>query len=94
LSSHPHATAYGGGFGVPVYAAFKARRHPLVPAAFGAYVAYLVHAGVDWDWEMTAVTLTALFIGASIVAAERSPVAAELPDSPASGDLEEATANG
>lgn len=57
--------------GVPVYAAFKVRRHPLVPAAFGAYVAYLVHAGVDWDWEMPAVTLTALFIGASIVVAAR-----------------------
>jgi len=59
--------------GVPVYAAFKARGHPLVPAAFGAYVAYLVHAGVDWDWEMPAVTLTALFIGASIVVAARKP---------------------
>jgi O-antigen ligase len=59
--------------GVPVYAAFKARGHPLVPAAFGAYVAYLVHAGVDWDWEMPAVTLTALLIGASIVVAARKP---------------------
>jgi len=57
--------------GVPVYAAFRARRRPLVPAALGAYVAYLVHAGVDWDWEMTAVTLTALLIGASIVIAAR-----------------------
>lgn len=57
--------------GVPVYAAFRARRRPLVPAALGAYVAYLVHAGVDWDWEMPAVTLTALFIGASIVVAAR-----------------------
>lgn len=57
--------------GVPVYAAFRARRRPLVPAALGAYVAYLVHAGVDWDWEMPTVTLTALFIGASIVVAAR-----------------------
>lgn len=80
--------------GVPVYVAFRARRHPLVPAAFGAYVAYLLHAGVDWDWEMPAVTLTALFIGASIVVAARSPSAAEFSHSPAAGDLEEAAANG
>ena len=68
--------------GVPVYAAFKARGLPLVPAAFGAYVAYLVHAGVDWDWEMPAVTLTALFIGASIVVAARRPEDEERPMSP------------
>ena len=67
---------------VPVYAAFKARRHPLVPAAFGAYVAYLVHAGVDWDWEMPAVTLTALFIGASIVVAARESEEEERPMGP------------
>jgi hypothetical protein len=45
----------------------SARRHPLVPAAAGAYVAYLVHTGVDWDWELPAVTLTALLCGASIL---------------------------
>ena len=67
---------------VPVYAAFRARRHPLVPAAFGAYVAYLVHAGVDWDWEMPAVTLTALFIGAAIVVAARPGDAEPRPLSP------------
>ena len=67
---------------VPVYAAFKARHRPLVPAAFGAYVAYLVHAGVDWDWEMPAVTLTALFIGASIVVAARKPEDEERPMGP------------
>jgi len=67
---------------IPVYAAIKARRHPLVPAAFGAYVAYLVHAGVDWDWEMPAVTLTALFIGAAIVVAARDPDKEPRPLSP------------
>jgi tetratricopeptide (TPR) repeat protein len=44
-----------------------ARRHPLAPAAAGAYVAYLVHAGVDWDWELPAVTLAGLVCGASIL---------------------------
>ena len=57
--------------GVPVVAAIKARRRSLVPAALGAYVAYLVHAGVDWDWEMMAVTTAALFCGAAMLAAAR-----------------------
>ena len=59
--------------GVPLVAALRARRHPLVaPAAFGAYVAYLAHAAVDWDWQMAAaVTLLALFAGAMVVAAAR-----------------------
>lgn len=55
----------------PLVGAARARRHPLVPVAFGAYVAYLAHAGVDWDWEMPTVTLTALFIGAAIIVAAR-----------------------
>jgi tetratricopeptide (TPR) repeat protein len=56
---------------LPVSAAIKARRHPLVPAAFGAYVAYLVHAGVDWDWEMPALTLVAVFVGGALLVATR-----------------------
>jgi tetratricopeptide (TPR) repeat protein len=51
----------------PLAALRRARRHPLVPAAAGAYLAYLVHAGVDWDWELPAVTLTGLLCGASIL---------------------------
>jgi O-antigen ligase len=49
--------------GIPLAACVAARRERVVPAALGAYVAYLVHAGVDWDWELTGVTLTALLIG-------------------------------
>jgi hypothetical protein len=44
-----------------------------VPAAFGAYLAYLIHAGVDWDWEMTAVTLSAAFCGIGLIVAARRP---------------------
>jgi len=55
----------------PIAAAVRARAHPLVPAAFGAYFAYLLHAGGDWDWEMPAVTLLGLFCGASLVLAAR-----------------------
>jgi hypothetical protein len=53
----------------PLVGAVRARRHPLVPLALGAYVAFLVHAAVDWDWELTAVTLVALAVGAVLLAA-------------------------
>ncbi len=61
---------------VPLVAAVRARRGPLVPAAFGAYVAYLVHAGIHWDWEMPALTLAALICGAALVAAAGGPARA------------------
>ena len=58
----------------PLVAALRARRHPFVPGAAAAYVAYLVHAALDWDWELPAVTLTALVCGAALlVAARREP---------------------
>jgi hypothetical protein len=57
--------------GLPLLAAVRARRRSLTSAAFGAYVAYLAHTGVDWDWEMTAVTLTGLFCGAALLVAAR-----------------------
>ncbi len=57
--------------GVTAVAAVRTRRHPLVAPAFGAYVAFLVHAAVDWDWQMPAVTLLALFAGCGPVAATR-----------------------
>lgn len=53
-------------FVTPLVALRHARRHPFVPAAVGAYVAFLVHAGVDWDWEIPAVTLAGLLAGTSI----------------------------
>jgi hypothetical protein len=56
---------------LPVAGAIRARRHALVPAALGAYVAYLLHAGVDWDWEMVAVTITALLCGTAALVRSR-----------------------
>jgi hypothetical protein len=50
----------------------QTRRHPLVPAAVGAYVAYLVHTGVDWDWELPAVTLAGLLCGIAILLVART----------------------
>ena len=56
----------------PLVVLRRARKHPLVPAAAGAYVAYLVHTGVDWDWELPAVTLAGLLCGAAILLAART----------------------
>jgi O-antigen ligase len=56
---------------IPLVAAVRTRAHPLVGAAAGAYVAFLVHAGLDWDWEMPAVTLAGLFCGSALLVTAR-----------------------
>jgi O-antigen ligase len=53
--------------GIPVVAAFGARAEPLAVGAIGAYVVYLVHAGVDWDWELTGLTVPALACGVALI---------------------------
>ena len=62
----------------PLAAVGAARRSPLAAAALGAYVAFLVHAGVDWDWEMTAVTMAALACGVALLLAARGAEALPL----------------
>jgi hypothetical protein len=56
---------------LPVAAAVRARRHPLVPAAGAAFAAYIVHATADWDWELAGVTLAAVLLGTACVLARR-----------------------
>jgi O-antigen ligase len=46
----------------PLFAASRA-----TSAAAGAYVAYLLHAGADWDWEMPAVTIAGLLCGVTLL---------------------------
>jgi tetratricopeptide (TPR) repeat protein len=58
--------------GAPLAAAVGARRHPLAAGVFGAYVAYILHAGVDWDWELPAITVAALACGAALLALRAS----------------------
>jgi O-antigen ligase len=55
----------------PLAAVRAARRYPLTPAALGAYLAFLVHAAIDWDWEMAAVTVAALACGVALLLAGR-----------------------
>jgi hypothetical protein len=59
-------------FATPLAALRRARRaSPLAAAVVGAFVAFLLHAAVDWDWELPAVTLSALFCGIVLIAAAR-----------------------
>jgi O-antigen ligase len=53
--------------GAPVAAGLRRRDAALAAPLLGAYLAYILHAGVDWDWEMTSVTLAALACGAGLV---------------------------
>lgn len=60
-----------GTLALPLVAFVQARRFPLGPAAGGAFAAYLLHAGLDWHWEVPAVTVPALFSGAALLAWRR-----------------------
>ena len=53
-------------------AALRLVRDPLAAAGGGAYAVYLAHAGLDWDWELPAVTFTALGCGAAVIASGRT----------------------
>jgi tetratricopeptide (TPR) repeat protein len=56
---------------LPLLALPGARRFVHAPAAVAAYAAFLVHAGVDWDWELPAVTVSVIFCAAVLLAVER-----------------------
>ena len=60
-----------GALAVPILAALSARDDPLVGIGASAYTAYLVHAGLDWDWEMPAVTLAGLLCAVGLLAGGR-----------------------
>ena len=40
-------------------------------AAAAGYLAFLLHAAIDWDWEMPATGLAGLFCGAALLVATR-----------------------
>jgi hypothetical protein len=63
---------------VPLVAGVRMRRTALVPAVVGSYVAFVAHAGADWDWELAGVTLTPLVIGCISIVAARKEVATPL----------------
>jgi O-antigen ligase len=59
---------------LPLVASVLGRDDPVAVPALGGYVAYLMHAAQDWDWELPAVTLAGLVCAAALlVLAERRP---------------------
>ena len=59
------------GIGTPLWIAVRRRRSPLVAVAGAAYLAYLVHAAADWDFQLPGVTLFGLACGAAVLVAAR-----------------------
>jgi len=57
--------------GLPLLALRRVRTQPLVAAAAGAYAAFLLHAGLDWDWEMPALTIAGLTCACTLLVAAR-----------------------
>ena len=57
--------------GLPLAAGIRQRHDPFVPLVFGAFLAFAFHAGIDWDWEISGVTLGALFVGAALLGRAR-----------------------
>jgi hypothetical protein len=57
----------------PLRGLLRHRAVPYVPAAAGAYAAFLVHAGLDWDWEMPAVVVAALCCAAAVATSALQP---------------------
>jgi hypothetical protein len=47
---------------VPAVAFVRSRSRTHVPAATGAFAAFAVHAGIDWDWEVVGLTVTAILV--------------------------------
>jgi O-antigen ligase len=55
----------------PLVVALRVRDDPVVALAAGAYVLFLVHAGLDWDWEMPAVTLAGIACAVALLVSAR-----------------------
>jgi hypothetical protein len=52
---------------LPPLLVLRNRRDPLLAGAGGAYLAFVLHAGVDWDWELPAVMVAGVFCGAAVL---------------------------
>jgi hypothetical protein len=59
----------GGALALPLALLPRARRTPAAAACGAAYAAFLVHALLDWDWELAGVGLAGLLCGAAVLLA-------------------------
>ena len=56
---------------VPLSAVRRARRSAGGPVAAAVYSAFLVHAALDWDWQIPVITLIAVACGGALIALAR-----------------------
>lgn len=63
----------------PLLAAGRLRKTALGPATFACLVALAVHTGVDWDWQLPAVTMATLALAAYPLAVSGSPCVVRSP---------------
>lgn len=56
----------------PFIALLRARGRPALAATTAAYTAFLVHAAVDWDWQILTLGLAALACGAAVLVSARA----------------------
>jgi len=64
---------------VPLVAVRAVRKRPAIPLAAAAYGAFLLHAAIDWDWQIPAVTLAGLLCGAAILVSARREETGRVP---------------
>jgi O-antigen ligase len=63
---------------LPPLLVLRRGRDPVRATAAAGYVAYLIHTGVDWDWELPATTIAGLLCGAALLIDGRDENAREL----------------
>jgi len=51
----------------PLWVGLHRRAHPLAAPVMAAYIAFLVHTGGDWTWQLPAVGLAAIACGAASI---------------------------
>ena len=74
-------TLFLGGVGEAARRAVR-RSHPLAAGA-SAVCLWLLHASIDWDWQMPAATLPAMVLAGGLLAASEPAAAERLQGSPA-----------
>jgi O-antigen ligase len=75
--------------GVARAAARGRRLTPLAIGPIAGFVAYIAHAPLDWDWQMPAVTMTAMIMAGALLAIDDAPARgrAEGPSKPVESGL-------
>jgi O-antigen ligase len=58
---------------LPLRRVVRDRAVPYVATVAGAYCAFVIHAGLDWDWELPVVIVAALACGAGLLAGAPVP---------------------